>query len=245
MVFTMLAYLRPSNFVGWTKYFLGLFTHTLILVYNTKSVAIEMATLEMIRHDLNDFLSQILGRIKINLLKWLLLILLLISDQSFADFSINTAKTRIADKIYLLDAQISYKLTDKAIDALNNGITLPIVLTIKIKRARWYFWNESVAELEQRYQLKYYTLSQQYSIKHLNTGIVQMFPTLDIALAYLGSLTDFPLLDAHLVKSSGEYWVYLQTYLDIESLPVPLRPVAYFTAQWRLTSDWYQCSLTK
>ncbi len=183
-------------------------------------------------------------KMKLSELKWLLLILSLISEPSFADFSIHHAKTRLVDHVYLLDAQISYRLTDKVIDALSNGITLPIVLTIKVKRDRWYIWDETIAELEQRYQIKYYSLSEQYAIKHLNTGILQTFPTLDIALAYLGNLIDFPLLDAHLVKSNGVYWVYLQAYLDIEALPVPLRPVAYLTAQWRLTSDWYQCPLS-
>jgi len=227
MVFIMLAYLRQPN---------GLMEYP--GSYSTRS-------LDFMRYCLSCSELRILGRIKINLSKWLLLILLFVSDPSFADFSINDAKTHLADKVYLLDARITYKLSDKAIDALSNGITLPIVLTIKIKRERWYFWDETIAELEQRYQLKYYTLSQQYAIKHLNTGILQTFPTLEIALTYLGNLTDFPLLDAHLIKSNKEYWVYLQTYLDIEALPVPLRPVAYFTAQWRLTSDWYQCPLIK
>ena len=45
------------------------------------------------------------------------------------------------------------------------------------------------------------------------------------------------------MKDDETYWVYLQIRLDIESLPVSLRPVAYLSPQWRLNSDWYLCPL--
>lgn len=134
-------------------------------------------------------------------------------------------------------------LSDEIKDALNNGVSIPLVLSIEVKRERWYIWDEKVASLKQYYQLKYYALSRQYVIYYQNTGFQKAFSTLEATLNYLGELVDFPLLDKTLVNSEENYLVYLKIYLDIEALPVPLRPIAYFSAQWRLASEWFTCPL--
>lgn len=169
--------------------------------------------------------------------------LLLLTQTSFANFSINYAKTHLEEGVYLLDAKLDYGLSETAIEALHNGISLTLVLTILIERERWYLWNEVVTTLKQRYQLKYYALSEQYLLKSLNTDIQDTFPSLDIALGTLGQLEGLPLLDKHLLKVKENYQVRLQAYLDIESLPLPLRPLAYLSSQWRLKSEWYLCPL--
>ncbi|MDM8559450.1 DUF4390 domain-containing protein [Candidatus Parabeggiatoa sp. HSG14] len=183
------------------------------------------------------FLKQINGH------KLIGLCLLLLSHLTFADFSINDAKTHLVNEVYVLNANLSYTLTEMVVEALQNGISLPLTLTIVIERDRWYLWDEKITTLKQRYQIKYYAFRKQYVIKYLNTGIQKTFDNLNIALAHLGQLEDFPLLDKHLIKGDEHYWVYLHTYLDIESLPVPLRPIAYLSSQWRLNSNWFLCPL--
>lgn len=172
-----------------------------------------------------------------------LLCLLLFANFCFAEFSISSAKIRLFEDVYLLDAELNYKLTEEVIDALQNGVQLTLVLTIKIERERWYLWDEAIATLIQNYQLRYYALSKQYVLKYFKTGIERTFTSLNAALSCLNEIKDFPLLEKHLIEDDETYWVYLQIYLDIESLPVPLRSVAYLTSQWRLSSDWYLCPL--
>ena len=173
----------------------------------------------------------------------MLSISLLVSNTAFAEFSIQHAETRLVEKVYQLDAKLNYQLTDEVKKALNNGVSIPLVLSIEIRRERWYIWDEKIASLKQRYQLKYYALSRQYVIHYQNTGVQKAFSSIEAALKYLGELIDFPLLDKTLVKSNDSYIVYLKTYLDIEALPVPLRPIAYFSSEWRLTSEWFACPL--
>ncbi len=162
---------------------------------------------------------------------------------SWADFSVRYAQARLVDHVYLLNANLNYDLTEAPIEALHNGVSLTFVLTITVQRERWYFLDETVATLKQRYQLTYNSLTDQYLLTYLNTGIAESFPSLEAVLTKLGTLKDFPLLDSHLIEPSETYWVYLQNRLDIEALPAPLRPVAYFSSQWRLVSDWYLCPL--
>ena len=169
--------------------------------------------------------------------------LLCLSNLVYGDFSISYAQTRLVDNLYLLDAKLHYKLPEVPLEALQNGVALTFVLTIIVERERWYMWDEQIAVLKQRYQLKYHAFSKQYVLTYLNTGIQTTFATLEAILIQLGQLEDFPLLDKHLVTANAVYWVHLQTYLDIESLPVPLRPIAYLSSQWRLSSNWYLCPL--
>ena len=171
------------------------------------------------------------------------LLLLLITQTTFANFSINYARTHLEEGVYLLDAKLDYGLSETVIEALHNGISLTLVLTILIERERWYLWNEVVTTLKQRYQLKYYALSEQYILKSLNTDIQDTFPSLEVALMALGKLEDLPLLDKHLLQVKENYQVKLQASLEIESLPLPLRPLAYLSSQWRLNSEWYLCPL--
>lgn len=161
----------------------------------------------------------------------------------WADFSIRYAQTRLVDNVYLLNANLDYSLTDDPHEALHNGVDLTLELTISVQRERWYFFDETIASLKQRYRLAYNSLTDHYSLTYLNTGIEERFPTLETVLNKLGTLNNFPLLDSHLIEPEETYWVYLQNRLDIEALPAPLRPVAYFSSQWRLVSDWYLCPL--
>lgn len=174
----------------------------------------------------------------------MLICLLLLSNICLAQFSISDAKTRLVDNVYLLDAKLNYQLTEVSIEALQHGISLTLVLAIMIERDRWYLWDEMIAKLKQRYEIKYYALSKQYVVKYINTGIEETFGSLESALTRIGNLENFPLIDKHLIKhKNATYWVYLRIYLDIEALPAPLRPIAYLSSQWRLSSNWHLCSL--
>lgn len=171
------------------------------------------------------------------------LCLLLLSNISFAQFSIQHAETRLIDEVYVLDAKLNYKFTEVIIEALQNGVSLTLRLTIMVERERGYWWDERIATLKQGYELKYYALSRQYELKDLNSDKQETFSHLNDVLSRLNKLKDFPLIDKHLIENDGTYRVYLQTHLDIESLPVPLRPIAYLSSQWRLSSEWYLCPL--
>jgi len=41
------------------------------------------------------------------------------------------------------------------------------------------------------------------------------------------------------------YFGMVKTALEIEALPLPLRPVAYLTPQWHLSSGWFEWPLTE
>ena len=62
-------------------------------------------------------------------------------------------------------------------------------------------------------------------------------------MAGLSRIRDIPLIDEHLIDSDSAYTLRLRALLDIEALPSPMRPLAYFSSLWRLKSDWYEWPL--
>lgn len=175
---------------------------------------------------------------------WLCLLLTLPTSLMAADFRISDVTVRLHDQVYLLNANLHYDFSEEALGALQNGVPLTILIAIDIEQPRRWLWNETLASLEQGLRLQYHALSDQYVLQNLNSGARYAFHSRRAALEAMGYLRDFPLLDQTLLNHGVEYLVRLQARLDIESLPSPLRPIAYITPAWRLKSDWYRWSFT-
>jgi len=159
-------------------------------------------------------------------------------------FVIKSVETRLVNGVYHLDTRIDYRFSDEALNALRSGVPLLILLDIQVLQDRWY-WDRTLAELEQGYLLLYHALSEQFIIHNLNSGAQEHFRSLGAALRSLGRIDNLPLIDAKLLQPDEAYKVRLRTHLDIESLPAPMRPLAYISSDWQLDSDWVTWPLTR
>jgi hypothetical protein len=159
-------------------------------------------------------------------------------------FEVSSAATQLENDTYQLNARIDYQFSGEVLEALNNGVPLTLRLEVEVQRLRRWWPNETVVQRELRHQLTYHAFSDQYLLRDLNSDKLTIYHTLNLALLALGAVDGYPLLDAGRVEPDQEYRVQLRTALDIEALPAPLRPVAYVTPAWRLSSEWFTCSLT-
>ena len=154
-------------------------------------------------------------------------------------FRILAAETKLKDNVFQLEANLHLSFSDDALEALRSGVPLIILVNIEIIKNRSWWWNKTVAELEQGYLLLYHALSEKYIIHNLNSGAQQNYISLNAALHSLSNIRDFPLIDKNLLDEDEDYYGQLRIYLDIESLPAPMRPIAYISSQWQLESDWF------
>jgi len=176
----------------------------------------------------------------------LLVAALLATNVAHADnFRIQRLETTQVDNVYFVSAKINYSLSTAAKEALNNGIPLLILQDIEVLTPRWWWWDSKIASLEQGYLLIYHALSESYIIHNLNSGTQDNFISLSRAMDALGVLKSLPLLDAKLLDKNTDYYIRMRTYLDIESLPAPMQPIAYVSSDWQLESDWYEWPLQK
>ena len=160
-------------------------------------------------------------------------------------FTIMHAETYLENKVHLLNADMSLQFSDESLEALRSGVPLIILVKIKVEQKRsWYWFDKTVAELEQGYLLLYHALTEKFIIHNLNSGAQQNFASLSAAMAALGHVRDLPVIDHNLLDKKHRYDASIRVMLDIESLPAPMRPIAYISSQWQLESDWYTWSLT-
>ena len=158
-------------------------------------------------------------------------------------FKILAAETKLKEHVFHLDANMDLKFSDDALEALRSGVPLIVLVNIEVQKSRSWWWDKTIAKLEQGYLLLYHALSEKYIIHNLNSGAQQNFISLNTALYSLSNIRDLPLIDKNLLEKDDEYYVRLRTYLDIESLPAPMRPIAYISSQWQLDSDWFSWPL--
>jgi hypothetical protein len=158
-------------------------------------------------------------------------------------FFVRGAGAVLINKVYHLDAVVDYQFSDEALQALQKGMPLTVALDIEILRNRDYLWSKSIAELHQRYQLRYETLTHRYIVSNLNSGAETSYLTREAALFALGHITGLPLIDQQILENGQEYTARLRAYLDAEELPVPLRLLGYISSAWNMSSEWYSWSL--
>ncbi len=171
-----------------------------------------------------------------------LVLLFALGGGALADdaFSVRDVHTSVEHQVYRLDADIDYALTVDALDALQNGVPLSLKVFIEVYRRRSWWWDKQVASLVQRYRLRYHALAEKYLVQNLNSGAQETYGSLAAALRALGTIRDLPIIDQNLLNPHDRYWGRMRVELDIESLPAPLRPLAYLSSQWRLGSEWYE-----
>jgi len=158
-------------------------------------------------------------------------------------FVINSASTELSDNVFYLHADIDYHFSDSVIDALHNGVPMVVVLDLELFQKRPWWWDSKVASLEQRYQLQYHALSEQYLVTNLNSGKEYTSFTLHSALYGLRDVDKLPVIDRQLLNRDSEYYVRIRSRLSTNSLPVPLRMKALVSPSWWLSSDWFQWGL--
>ncbi len=183
------------------------------------------------------------------LIAWLLLGVLLWLPSSMVlaeEFEVKRIDCALQEDYYLLFADIDYRLSDKALEALSNGIPLIIATQVRVSHEwAWGMWDRKVLDRELRFQLRYHALAALYQLEDLQTGEQQGFATLEAAITALGEIRGLPVLSTGELEPGKVYQLEIQSYLDINALPLPLRPMAFITPSWNLSSEWTSCRIQR
>lgn len=157
-------------------------------------------------------------------------------------FDIRSAYVEPRDDVYHLNATLELTVPQDARDAIDEGVPLTLDLEIVVRRSRRYWLDETVATLEQHYELVHHALSERYLVRNLNSGEQSSFATLDAALDTLRVISNLPILDSSLVAPEGRHEIGLRAILDVPTMPDALRFVLFWREDWRQVSEWYTWS---
>lgn len=175
--------------------------------------------------------------------RWCLLFLLLFTFNAAGaeyGFVVKRAELVPVGDAYALDADIDYRFSDAATEALEHGVPLTLVLRFKVSRHRDYWLDETILNETRRFLIRYHPLAKSFQIIQEAGGSPQSFAGLSALLDTIGEIRGWRVLPASSLEKGQEYWASLAVSLDIEALPLPLRPVAYVSPSWYLGSPWFR-----
>lgn len=137
-----------------------------------------------------------------------------------------------------INANITYNLSKDMREALDHGVPLVFDIIIRIKKTRDFFWDETIISKTISHKIEYQPLSRQYLVTEIHNGNIKQFRNLEEVLGYIGKLSEYPIIGSDMISTHYQYIVQIKSQLKIQELPAPLRPLAYFSPQWRLASPW-------
>ncbi|MDZ7735465.1 MAG: DUF4390 domain-containing protein [Gammaproteobacteria bacterium] len=141
----------------------------------------------------------------------------------------------------ILSAQLDFELSKEALKALDHGVAMDIVIEIEALQQRRWIWDRKIAEHSERFRLERQALSKHYLVTHNYQR--RSFLSLREALQFIGAIREYPLVNTEMLQSGHSYHGRLRAWLDIESLPAPMRPTAYISSHWHVVSAWHEWPL--
>ncbi len=141
-----------------------------------------------------------------------------------------------------LNADIDFRLSPMAKEALQKGIALSWTVLIKVEQEGW-IWNTTVEQRKLKYTIKNHALLNLYSVN--DNGEEDRFSTLKASLNSISKIRNLAIIKKKHIKKNKKYQVLLKVGFEREALPIPLRPISYFDPQWALSSRWTLWQLQK
>ncbi len=143
-----------------------------------------------------------------------------------------------------LNADIDFQFSKTAITALDNGVSLPFDVEVVVKSQRDWLWNKTEWHATLAYQLRYLALSKSYELINESSSSRREFASRGSAIEALGIIRGMPVAKSFCSSVIDQCQLLIRVTLNRERLPLPLRPVAYLSLDWYLSSWWEQWPLT-
>jgi hypothetical protein len=160
----------------------------------------------------------------------------LASDKSM----VKQAAIRATAQGYVLDANVDIVLNRTLEDALSKGINLYFLLELELTRPRNWWLDETIVEPVRKLRIYYHLLLRRYVVE--SGYVTKTAATLNEALAMLGQVDDWQVLERGALKTGRRYDARLRLRLDTAQLPKPLTIGAVGGDKWELVSPWYEWS---
>jgi len=155
---------------------------------------------------------------------------------------VNHSKLRLVDNVYQLNSTFTLTLSNFQHEALQEGVSLTFTIEFNLVHHRTWWFSDQIADVRQQRTLTYHALTRQYQLT-IN-GLVSNYPDLSDALRALGSVRQWQVVDAVLLKKNIPYIAGVRMWLDTSQLPKPLQVNALTNNDWLLDSHWYHFNLS-
>ena len=159
--------------------------------------------------------------------------------------NIESTHSYTEDATYYLDAVFDFQLTEEADKALHHGISLEIHTHFQLRLKREWLWDKTISEKKLIYKLEHIPLTGNFLTINLSTGLRNSYSNLNAALEHINLVSKMKLFNQSALRKDKSYIARIRTFLDIGSLPTPMRPQAYFSSNWDMSSEWFEWEIVQ
>lgn len=156
---------------------------------------------------------------------------------------IQRAQIHTRENQQVVTADIEYRFPPVALQALDEGIPLTFRVKLRIERIKSWGWTEVLAQDERTIQLRYEPLAKSFQVSDLGSGAALHYSSLATALDTLSHLRGWSISPLPLSDDNEQREASLRFEFDVESLPLPLRLVAYLSPDWTMETPPYRWPL--
>lgn len=153
---------------------------------------------------------------------------------------VDKVSVEVSDNTYQVTADFGISMNFVVEQALTHGVPIYFSSELTLKRPRWYWLDEEIAQSDQTTRLSYNMLTRQYRITR--GSLYQNFDSLDEALRVFGHQV-FPPVPASKIPPGSKIMASVRMRLDVSQLPKPLQVNALATKDWDLDSGWHHWTL--
>jgi len=169
---------------------------------------------------------------------------MLVSASDSGVFQLEDADTYRTGGGDFLSAQFDIKLSSGAEEAVRNGVPLVFDFQVQVVKTNTWLWDTVDIEIIQHRQIQYHALSESYLVKDLSNDTQGNYRRLEDALRMAGKIQGL-LLTEQTLDPELKYEIRVRGSLDIESLPTPVRLMAYVSSAWDMETKWYSWPLVR
>ncbi|MCB1741877.1 MAG: DUF4390 domain-containing protein [Gammaproteobacteria bacterium] len=157
-------------------------------------------------------------------------------------FEVLDASVRLQDGIYVLDADVLFRLSASAREALSSGVPLNLYVDVRVMRSRFVL-DKEVFRTSVILRVETHPLSQQLVVTDSRSGSSETYASYGAMLEGIRHVRGIRLLAPNALAEGESHYAMVRASLDIEALPLPLRPLAWISPDWAHTSDWTEVPL--
>lgn len=157
---------------------------------------------------------------------------------------IRSAELRYISGNMILNADIDFHFSETALQSLKNGIALPVEIDVVLKSQRDLVWDKTEWHTVLEYQIRYQALARSYELINQISGSSRSFASRKAVVEALGRIHGMPVAKTECSQPIQHCYLKIKASLNREGLPLPLRPTAYLTLDWYVSSRWSQWPLT-
>jgi hypothetical protein len=169
------------------------------------------------------------------------LLLLLAAQAQAGSIDIRETRVWLQDDAYLLDADLRYNPDEVVMEAMANGI--PVVFRVSLAVEPDRLFSRRLADKAIDYSVRYRPLAAFYEVSSPEGGS-RTFVSRSALFSYLGEVRGVRLVGLGELDPEVRYNYLVKAELDIDSLPLPMRPMAWLSSVWKLSSGWREWPLT-